>query len=331
MTFERLRHLCEIAKPETDYLPFILEWESKRGSLKVNLLDLPQLVVDYKNASRKPYDHNPEITIVDKVPSVRLANACESVSHLVYSMAEIAARFANRVSQAFPQHFNALRTKVRKGELDPAVAEALGDLQWYEKVREIRTEWAHFSSPYVGLSGNDPQIVLRSFRRAADKVHFKDRVTFKVEELSTWASSALVTIDRLADYLLRCLIPTFDYDLVIGQPVRDQNGWPIVKDGILQTEEITAAEFMFRYGILERCDTIDHWSKELSVPVDVLRNALKDEKGMTGPLRDGTIVENGFYSERVVRNACKHLIKIVLTVAPQPKSAGDNTEIGPKA
>jgi hypothetical protein len=183
MSFERLRLLCEISGDEKGYRDFILEWGSKRSALQVNIGDLPKLVKDFKNRSQKPYPLNSEITLVDQVPSVRLANACESVSHLVYSLSEIAARFANNVDQKFPASFNALRKKVRDGKFDQKRVDTLGDLQWYERVREIRTEWAHYSSPFVGVDGNEPSIVLRSFRSKGDRVQFATRVSFKVEEL----------------------------------------------------------------------------------------------------------------------------------------------------
>jgi len=44
------------------------------------------------------------------------------------------------------------------------VLAALGELQWYERVREIRTEWAHFSSIFLGEgSDGEPVIVLRAY------------------------------------------------------------------------------------------------------------------------------------------------------------------------
>ncbi len=308
MSFDRLRLICEISDAAKGYLDFVEEWDAKDQSLHVNLQDHNNLVVELQNRKQEPYDANPEITLVNQVPSVRLANACESVSHLVYSMSEIAARFANKVSQVFPASFNALRKKVRDGKLDHTVVAALGDLQWYEKVREIRTEWAHYSSPFVGIDGEEPSIVLRSFRSKDDRVHFAGRVAFKVEELREWATAAFRTIDGLADYVFRHhLLHSFDLKKVIGQPVRDSRGFPIIKDGIIQTEEMTIAEYMFRHKILERCADIDTWSKELGVSASELRVALKDVQGLTGPLPDGTIIENGLYLEQPVLEACSWL------------------------
>jgi hypothetical protein len=101
--------LCEISDHSKGYIEFVEEWRAKRHALRVSIDDLPRLVEKYKNRKEEPYSHNPEITLVDQAPAVRLSNACESVGHLVYSMAEVAARLANKISQQFPHSFNALR------------------------------------------------------------------------------------------------------------------------------------------------------------------------------------------------------------------------------
>lgn len=284
--------LCEISDHSKGYLEFVHEWGAKRHALRVSIDDLPRLVEEYKNRKEEPYPDNPEITLNDPVPAVRLANSCESVSHLVYSMSELAALLANKISQTFPQSFNALRKKARKGELDATVTNAIGDLQWYERIREIRTEWAHYSSPFVGRSGTEPSIVLRSFRSKGDRVHFNGPVSFTVDELIQWAESAFRTIDGLADYLFRHhLIPSFDYQKKIRQLVRDKNGWPIIIDGRPQTEEMTIADYMFKFGILEECATIEDWAAKLKVPVERLQTELAGVTGVKGLTPDGTAAE----------------------------------------
>lgn len=292
MSFERLRMLCEISDHSKGYLEFVHEWGAKRHALRVSIDDLPRLVAEYKNRKEGPYPGNAEITLVDQVPAVRLANSCESVGHLVYSMSEVAARLANKVSQQFPQGFNALRKKARDGKFDATITAALGDLQWYERVREIRTEWAHFSSPFIGRDGTEPSIVLRSFRSKGDRVHFTGHVSFRVDELKQWAESAFNTIDGLADYLFRHhLLHSFDYQKVIGQPVRDANGFPLVKNGRLQTETMTIADFMFKYGILEECATIEGWATKLNVTVEDLQKELASVRGVIGKTPEGTNAE----------------------------------------
>ena len=252
MSFGKLVMVSRIPPYDTGYLEFVAEWEAKRKALAVILEDLPVLVAAYKERQLGPHPNSPEITLYNAVPVIRLANACESVSNLVYSMAEVAARFANKLSQSFPAHFNALRRKVRSGQLPTDVATALGDLQWYEKVREIRTEWAHYSSPFVGEKGGEPSIVLRSVRSVGNRQQFTGHVSFSVDDLSRWSSAALQTIDRFADYLLRKhVLPKFDLSAKIVQMVYDSTGFPIIRDGKPQTETMTVAEFMRRHRIMD--------------------------------------------------------------------------------
>ncbi|MDA0806456.1 MAG: hypothetical protein O2983_12375 [Planctomycetota bacterium] len=306
MSFDRLQKLCEISDHTNGYVEFVHEWSAKRHALRVGIDDLPRLVDEHKNRKEEAYSENPEITLVDPVSAIRLANGCESVSHLVYSMSELAARLANKISQTFPQSFNELRKKAAKGILDVAVTDALGDLQWYERIREIRTEWAHYSSPFVGQSGAEPSIVLRSFRSKGDRVHFNGLVSFTVDELIQWAESAFRTIDGLADYLFRHhLLRSFDYQKKIPQIVRDKNGWPIIKDGRLQTEEMTIANYMFKFGILEECATVDGWAAELNIPVERIRAELVGVSGVKGPTPEGAEAE--YFPIRAINSVIERL------------------------
>ena len=107
-----------------------------------------------------------------------------------------------------------------------------------------------------------------------------------------WAESAFRTIDGLADYLFRHhLLPSFDYEKTIAQAVRDKNGWPIIKDGRLQTEEITVADYMFKFGILEECATPESWAERLNIPVERIRAELVGVTGVKGLTSDGTEAE----------------------------------------
>lgn len=298
--------LCEICDHSKGYMEFVHEWSAKRRALRVSIDDLPRLVAEYKNRKEEPYHHNPAITLVDPVPAVRLSNSCENVGHLVYSMAELAARLANKISQQFPHSFNSLRKKAREGKFDATVTSALGDLQWYERVREIRTEWAHYSSPFIGRSGTEPSIVLRSFRSKGDRVHFVGHVSFTVDELTQWAEAAFRTIDGLADYLFRHhLLHSFDYQKKIPQLVRDKNGWPIIKDGILQTEEMTIADYMFKSGILEECATIEGWAAKMNLPVEQLQTELAGVRGVKGPTPDGR--ESEYFPIRAINLVVERL------------------------
>src|SRR6185436_6466096 len=97
------------------------------------------------------------------------------------------------------------------------------------------------------------------------------------------------TIDGLADYLFRNhLLHSFDYQKKIPQLVRDKNGWPIIKDGRPQTEEMTIADYMFKFGILEECATIEGWATKLNISVEQLTSELTGVSGVKGPTPEGT-------------------------------------------
>jgi hypothetical protein len=252
MPFHQLVLVSQLPPYDAGHLEFVAEWDAKRKALIVMIGELPELVVAHKGRVLGPHPNSPEITVYNAVPSIHLANACETVSHLVYSMAEVAARFGNKVFQEFPATFNALRKKIRKGELGTEVTNALGDLQWYEKMREIRTEWAHYSSPFIGEKDGEPSLVLRSFRSVDNRQQFTGHVSFSVDDLSGWARSALETIDKFAELLLRRhVLPKFDLDREIVQMVYDETGFPIIRNGIPQSETMTVREFMRRYKIIE--------------------------------------------------------------------------------
>jgi hypothetical protein len=254
MSFEQFRYVTTLHSKETWYFELVDEWQAKRDALQVQLSDLPTLVAQTKAASREPHPTDARITIQDRVPSVRLANACEAMANSLYGMAEIAAFFGNRASGTLPSSFNDLRKKARAGELDPELITSLGDLQWYAKVRELRTEWSHYSSVFVGEEGDrEPVLLVRALRRPVDKEQFPKPTHFRVSEIVAWTESAIRTIDGFADYLLlRYVCPKFDPDQEILQPKRDALGFPILLPDLrMDVETITIREFFARKGIVQ--------------------------------------------------------------------------------
>jgi len=172
--FNKLMYATRVMDSETLYYQQAAEWEAKRDTLIVQLTDIPALIKECQVRRRAPCPSNPQITLVDRIPEIRLANACEATAHCLYSIAEIASNFANKASRGeLPSSFNQLR---KRCEAVPslAVALALGDLQWYRKVRELRTEWTHFSSVYIIDNPEGPtSLCVRSYRRPNDRIEFQ--------------------------------------------------------------------------------------------------------------------------------------------------------------
>lgn len=254
MSFEQLLHVSRICHGEGIHYSYIEEWSTKRQYLAVYNQDIPRLVKEYKSAKQEHYELDPKITIVDQVPSLRLSSSCEAASNCLYSMAEIAAQFGNKVSNGtLPSSFNKLRKKYESGVFEEiGLVNWVDDFQWYKKVRELRTEWVHYSTIFIGLdTKNEPILVVRSHRRQSDREEFSEKVEININDLVGWLNNAIHTIDNFGNYLLvKYVLPSLDLGRKIITPVYDKNGFPIVKsDHRFEIEEITVEEHLKKCGI----------------------------------------------------------------------------------
>jgi hypothetical protein len=253
MSFEKLSMATTVVSQETIYFERMGDWQAKHQALSVQIRDLPTLVLAYKTRNQAPYANNPHITLTDEIPRIRLANACEATTNTLYSMCEIAAQFGNRVSgQILPCSFNDLRKKVQSGKLNGDLNTALGDLQWYEKVRELRTEWAHYSTVFIGEEKGEPLLIVRANRRSSDRKQFGTQIQCCVPDIIEWTKKAIEMVDRYAGYLLnQHVLPKFRLDAVITVVRRDHTGMPIIlEDGLLSVESITIREYFRRCGVI---------------------------------------------------------------------------------
>jgi hypothetical protein len=251
--FRQLAYATKLVGADTMYFNQVSEWKAKRSTLLVQLADFSVLVQAHIGRQTQPYATNTRITLVDSAPSVRLANACEAAANGLYSVAEIAANFANKASRgAVPASFNALRKKCEQ-EPSSELARTLGDLQWYRKVRELRTEWAHYSSVFIaGGIGDAPVLCVRAYRRSSDQKEITSpNFSCTVDEFSNWIRAALATLDTFAGYVLHTwVLPTFRCEQTFVTPLLDSNGFPRIKaDHRFEVETITIGEYLRRGGI----------------------------------------------------------------------------------
>lgn len=227
------------------------EWEAKRKNLIFQLADLQILEEQYRDSLKKRNFETGKVTVYDMTPTVRLSNSIEAIANSLYSLCEIAALFANKASGKIPSKFNAIRKSIRAGKLDAETAAVLSDLQWYEKIREIRTEWTHFSSIFIGHDKEQsPSIVIRNYRHNVDKEHFKDRSFCSVIEFDQWVRNAILVTDKFAQFLLdKYLLSFFDRSKEFISPVYDSAGWPLFHpDGRMQVETMTVDKFLKQHG-----------------------------------------------------------------------------------
>jgi hypothetical protein len=251
VSFDQLFHVAKLAPFPHNQLVF--EWKDKREHLLIYSDDVPRLVEEYKQAGRKPYPRNPLITFVDPVPKIRLSSACEASVNCLYGMAEIAARFANRLSQDFPSSFNALRKKAERGDLEKSCSgEWVSDFGWYKKVRELRTEWAHYSTIFIGEDErHEPTMVVRNRRNVADRVEFPKQTNIPVADLPGWITKAVAALDNFGNHLLeKHILPTLDVDAVVTGPKLDELGWPIIRpDHTMVIEKIRVSDYVAQCGV----------------------------------------------------------------------------------
>lgn len=252
MSFSHLSWATRIFHRSYPDFLLVSEWAEKRKHLDVYILDLPKLVQKFKVRDSHPYEVNPQIVMVDEFPRIRLASTCEAAANSLYSMAELSAQFGNRLTHGvFPSSFNGLRKKLERGDYGNELLLQMGDLQWYRKIHEIRTEWVHHSAIFIGQRDGEPIMVIRAHRRASDKEEFSSEIQVTVPELIDWINGAIRTIDALGDYLLvNYILPLFPLNDEIRVLKYDPNGLPLMlSETKFDMEQITIREYLRRGGI----------------------------------------------------------------------------------
>ncbi|MDE2309926.1 MAG: hypothetical protein KGL01_03745 [Betaproteobacteria bacterium] len=277
MSFEQLLHVSKLGHAEFSHNLLVFEWQEKRQHLAVYVRDLPRLVEEYRKVEKRPYEQNSMITLIDPIPRIRLSSACEAATNCLYGMAEIAAQFANKASGGLlPASFNSLRKKAERGEFtEIGLSEWINDFGWYKKIREIRTEWAHFSTVFTGEENNgDPIVVVRCHRRPSDREEFRQDIQVRIADLIDWINRAISVVDGLGNYVLvHHIIPKLDLKAKIVTPKRDQAGWPIIKaDHTFEVEEITIADHLHNAEYISPANSngTAHVRQQSKLTVDLL-------------------------------------------------------------
>lgn len=252
-SFLIFEHAARYFHAKFPYLVGVWDLVDKRNHVLLYLNDLPLRVQEYNQRQKTPHPKHGNMRSEDALPGRRLASACEGLSNAVYAMHEIVARFANRASAAaraypeIPRSFNDVCKRFRDGTLDASLIAGLNSLDSYERVRELRTEWTHYSTIFIAEDAGGPLLVARSERRSGDRIHFpEDKTLFHVVDLQTWANRAVEVAD---DFCLECykryVLPSIDLDHEVAEPVRDEYGFPVLdaKGGLLTTRITVRAQF----------------------------------------------------------------------------------------
>lgn len=252
-----LHRLALYVSPPRLNVQQVLAWAEKTNYLKIALGDLPSQLAAAREVHAGLGESHPEsdVRMYNAVPALRLGMALEFTSHVVYSLTEIAANVANKASagsaSALPASFNALQKLIDKGTAPSGLADALGDLSWYRKVREMRTEWAHYSAPFVAVGGASDQFRVYTERPRSEQKHLQEPALFTFDEYIQAVRGAAHTTEGLAHHVLvQHVLPTLDLTATRDYLTRSSDGIPIIRDGRMALEKRTVRDLLAICGVV---------------------------------------------------------------------------------
>lgn len=161
--FELLRKATKLVDHKTLYYQLVDDWADKREIVQVMCDDLPMLKIQCLTARTEVFDPDPGYTLlVDPRPRVRLKASVEATTNALYGLADVAANFGSKVTNISPDGFNKLIAWAAKYG-DNQIKLVMAESAWYERLRELRTEWAHHSTVFVNHGiGNELSLIGRN-------------------------------------------------------------------------------------------------------------------------------------------------------------------------
>jgi len=195
-----------------------------------------------------------DVRVYDAVPALRLAMMLELTAHLIYSLTEIAANVANKITatngNALPSSFNGIRKAVDDGTVPDALVAAFGDLSWYKKVREMRTEWAHYSAPFVSVGGDQAAFRVYAQRRPNERTHLQEPAIFTFDEYIEGIGSAVHATEGLAHFLIvEHVLPYLDCSATRPYLTKTSDDFPVIRNGKAAIEEKTIGDLLKLCGV----------------------------------------------------------------------------------
>lgn len=244
-----------ISPPELN-LEQVLAWSEKTTYLRIALSDLPGQLAEAQTASEGLGEQHSEsdVRLFNALPTLRLAMTLELTAHIVYSLTEVAANVARKVTarsrNGLPGSFNDIRKAVDAGSTSPALVEALGDLSWYKKVREMRTEWAHYSAPFVAAGRPQPEFRVYAQRPTSERKHLQEPALFTFDEYVGAVRGAVSATEGLAHFIIvEHILPKLDRNATRTYLTRTPDGFPIIRGGKMALEDKTIGDLLLLCGI----------------------------------------------------------------------------------
>jgi hypothetical protein len=174
-------------------------------------------------------------------------------------MTEVAAGFANQLSRTgwsegqIPGSFNKVKKQLRDGSF-PRLAAQIGELTWHDHLHAMRTEWAHFSTIFIGEDKERVVVCGAALRAPSDREVLKSKFQVPLEEIRTLGLESLHAMERFAGYLLPIVLRKFDLHAEITVPDLDQNGGlQFTADLLLRLKKTTVRERLIELGLGDLC------------------------------------------------------------------------------
>jgi hypothetical protein len=261
MSLTLLKNATTLRSSSTPYFERVGYWIDKQQMLLVALEDLAGLSAAYFEARNNApkYELDPRISLPDSRPKLRLALVVEAACSCVYAMTEVAANFANQLTRVgchdgqLPGSFNQIKKQLGKGAF-PQLAAQLGDLTWYEHLHAMRTEWAHFSTIFIGEDKDSVVVCGAALRRPCDREVLKSKFQVPLDEIRALGVASLHAMERFAGYLLPLVLRKFDLSAEIMVPELDKNGGlQFTPELLVKIKTTTVRDRLIELGLRDLC------------------------------------------------------------------------------
>lgn len=226
------------------HFSWLTHWQDKKRNAFLAVSDLDDLIEQYNQSNKNAVPVGDNGYRFDAKPRMRIAFTVEGIANSLYGMSEIAVKIASQCSRKsgyinLPTSFHKFIKKTGNGEYrDLQYISLIPTFEWYNKLRELRTELAHHSSVFIGgrIDSSSPTIVIECQRNIGDKKEYKEKVVFTIPEFKALAIRAVATLDAFADFIAyQFVIPYLNMDQSVVHFKIDEYGIPLIENGKLAT------------------------------------------------------------------------------------------------
>lgn len=220
--------------------------------LLVSLGDLGPAIDAWRARRHWPHEANPDITLADALPEIRLRMVAERIPSDVYAVTEIAGKILNRLDPRIRAGFHdVVKAIVRRDTRVAKLTARLSDVTWYERAHEMRTEWTHYSSSFIARDQDgEPIFVLCGYRGKSNRKHFEAQAQLSARDIGTAGWQALKAMNEVAAFVIYDgLLPAIDRDATVRRPARDRDGLPIVRNRLFTHETVSLGQVLDEVGL----------------------------------------------------------------------------------